>query len=301
MITRLRFLATLLLLTSACGGGDDDPTGPGPMPEGTVTEVTGGEFVAPENAFWDSARNVWYIADFGEAMGAPPQPGFLARLAADGTVMESRWVDNVGDSPKGMAIIGDNLYVADNTQILEIDLNAEAITDTIPVVGAAFLNGMDTDGQALFIADSGTDALYRFEPGDIEANLIFQDAGLGAPNGVIVRSDNEIIVASLGSFPPTAALPGALLSVQMPGVVTSIGGVSGALDGLLEDGNGGYFVSDFNGIIYQVDSDGTDTVVRNLAATDSLSSVADIGYDPASRRFMVPDLFGGAVYQFIAP
>ena len=69
MTARSFILLSLLPFSIACGGDDSDSD-----TDGALVQVTGGDFVAPENAFWDAQRNVWYVSDFGEPMGAPATP-----------------------------------------------------------------------------------------------------------------------------------------------------------------------------------------------------------------------------------
>src|SRR5688572_19892797 len=97
-----------------------------------------GGFNTPESALWDAANNRVIVSNIvGDAMQADGN-GMLSTVSPDGTMIDAEWVTGL-DAPKGSAIGGNRLYVADLTKLRIVDL-ASGIYETIDVPGAVFLN-----------------------------------------------------------------------------------------------------------------------------------------------------------------
>jgi hypothetical protein len=306
------FGASLALTTIACGddggdGGDADAAvvpdadnTPDASGEIAVTEIAG-TFVGPESAHWDAANEVWYVSSFGQNLdltgGTPDEPGYISRVAADGTVLEERFVELDGDF-LGMAVMDGVLYVSHTTDLVEVTL-ADGATNTVAVPGAAFLNDVAVGNGVVYISDTGTNTIFQYTPGG-QPEIFTQDAALVAPNGLFVDGDT-LIVGTLGAFPPDPATLGGLFQVDAAGVATRLGATEGAFDGIEKIGDQ-YLVSDFAGIIYLVNADGSVEVVDNFAEDPhNLMSTADIGLDPDTRSVLIPDLVGNAAYLFTLP
>ncbi len=75
----------------------------------------------PESVIFDKANNrliVGNMATFGPDGGAD---GYLSIVSPDGQLVTEKWATGLND-PKGMAIVGDSLFVADPTGLVEIKL-----------------------------------------------------------------------------------------------------------------------------------------------------------------------------------
>ncbi len=71
--------------------------------------------------------------------------GFISRLAPDGSVLDLKWIDGGApgvalDAPKGMAIAGGVLYVADITELRMFDASSGEPMGSVEVPGSTFLN-----------------------------------------------------------------------------------------------------------------------------------------------------------------
>ena len=67
---------------------------------------------------WDASSGYWYVSNINGNPSVKDNNGFIARVRADSTAsmtMTSRGGKNDIrlDAPKGMALVGDTLYVAD--------------------------------------------------------------------------------------------------------------------------------------------------------------------------------------------
>ena len=286
--------AGLVLIAAAC----DDSDAP---EEITLTEIAG-NFVAPESAVWDPATRLWYVASFGQDVDpsqmVPDQPGYISRVAPDGTVREERFVEMAGDF-LGMGILDGILYVGHGLDLVAVDL-ADRTVDTVAIPGAAFLNDVAVGNGAVYISDTIANAIYRYTPGG-QPEVFSQDPALIAPNGVFVDGDT-VIVGTIGAFPPDPTKVGALYKIDAAGTASRLGTLEGVFDGIEKVGDR-YLVTEFNGPLYLVEpTTGAPELLANVTeAPHNLSSAADFGVDTDTGSVLLTDLFGDKAYLFTLP
>jgi gluconolactonase len=200
------------------------------------------------------------------------------------------------DDPKGITIIGENLYVADKTQILKIDragkVSVFVATDQF-TSKPQFLNDLEADPQGnLYVSDSGDilgkgggGAIYRISP-DGNVKLLIneqQDARIKAPNGLLADdTGNFLLQVDFAS--------GILYSLNTrTGQLTDIAEGFGGGDGIVHHSNGTMYVSDWkNGKVFAVDTKGEVTLVK-----DGYQAAADIAITKDERYLLVPDMKAG--------
>lgn len=149
----------------------------------------------PELVIFDTANNrliVGNMVTFGPDGGAD---GYLSIVSPEGQLVTEQWATGLSD-PKGMAIVGDSLFVADNNGLVEIKLTDGSIVATHTLEGAMFPNDVTTDGTAVYVSDLMGSAIYKVTGGVAEKWLT--DATLATPNGVFVDG-NALIVGSMGT------------------------------------------------------------------------------------------------------
>ncbi|MGH2359627.1 MAG: SMP-30/gluconolactonase/LRE family protein, partial [bacterium] len=138
--------------------------------------ITGIGLQTPESVLYDAAADVYLVANINGNPTATDDNGFISRIAPSGRVLSLRWIDgrrgNVTlNAPKGMAIVGNTLYVADITAVRMFDRRTGRQRGSIAIAGSTFLNDVSAgpDG-AVYVTDSGlnpdfspngTDAVYR--------------------------------------------------------------------------------------------------------------------------------------------
>ena len=202
------------------------------------------------------------------------------------------------DDPKGLAIIGQYLYVADKTKVLKITPDGKASV-FVPAAAFAsmpqFLNDLEADPQGnLYVSDSGDlksgGAIYKITP-DGKANLLIneaKDARIKAPNGLLAGDTGEVLMEV--DFDS-----GILYSYnQKTGALTDLAEGFGGSDGLVHHSNGILYVSDWkNGKVFSVNTKGDVTLIK-----DGYQSAADIAITKDEKYLMVPDMKAG-VLDFI--
>jgi sugar lactone lactonase YvrE len=246
----MRVIALVVLGASvlSCGVAQAEPV--------QVWELTG--LKAPESVLPDPSGKVLYISNIGGGPVEKDGNGTISKVSPDGKMMEPSWATGL-DAPKGMAIVGNRLYVADIDTLVEIDLASGKVTARHEAPGAKFLNDADSDQQGrIYVSDMFTDTIWRLENGRFEPWL--QDPALLSPNGLYAQGD-KLIVASWGIRKPDGfetSTAGHLIEVSLTDKsVRDLGEAPvGNLDGIELQGDG-YLVTDWMaGELFRITSDG---------------------------------------------
>lgn len=251
---------------------------------------------APESALYDGARDVLYVSNVNGGPMDKNGEGHIARLTADGTVTELAWVTGL-NAPKGLALDGGTLYVADIDQLVAIDVDEGAIIERHDGADAQFLNDVTVDGEGrVYVSDMMTNAIYRLADGAFEVWL--QDDALEQPNGLHAESD-RLVVGAWGVMTDGFATktPGHLKAVDLATkAVASIGAGEpiGNLDGVEPDGEGNYLATDWMaGTLYRIDEAGG---AEQLLDLDQGS--ADLEYRQEENLAIIPMMNDGGLAAY---
>lgn len=256
-----------------------------------VTTVTG--FQSPESAYWDAGSRSWFVSNVAGGENEKDGKGWISRLDAGGKVVKERWVEGL-NAPKGIRVRGRTLYVSDVDELIVIDIPDARIKTRLSAAGAKFLNDVAIGSAGeVYVSDTMGNALYRCTR---TCEVFLQTEKLECPNGLLVEG-NRLIVAAWGIITDAATFgtktPGRLLQVDLKTKeITPMGDGKpvGNLDGLEKDG-ADYLVTDWiAGKFLRISKSGAVTVLK-----DGFKNSADIGYDPARRLVVLPEMGGGAL------
>lgn len=249
---------------------------------------TTGPFDMPESAIFDPSQDRIVLSVIGGNPGEADGNGSLVLLSPEGAVLDAAWVTGL-DAPKGMAIIGSTLLVADLTRLHEIDLSTGTLLRSLDVEDAVFLNDITSDDTQAFVSDFMTNRIWRYEAGEMAVWL--EDDALAHPNGLFLDG-NRLVVGSWGQglrddF--TTDEPGSLLAVGLDDQEIDIlaAGI-GNLDGVARIGET-LLVNDWiTGQVYEVSTAGTASVVAEYPA-----GLADIA--AYETMLLLPSMLEGTV------
>lgn len=251
-------------------------------------------FDMPESAIVDPTRDRIILSTI---IGNPSQAdgqGNLVLLSPDGEVLNEAWTTGL-NAPKGMAIVGDTLLVADLTQMHEIDLATGNIRRSITAPDAVFLNDVTSDGEVSYISDLMTDSIWQYADGEL--SLWLRDPRLSHPNGVLVDGD-RLLIGSWGAglrddF--TTDVPGSLLSVALDSKeISIIAPELGNIDGIALIGDS-ILVSDWvTGSLIEISADGETHLLAQYGP-----GLADISAE--GRTLYLPMMLDGTLISKVYP
>jgi hypothetical protein len=268
--------------------------------------VQGVGFQAPESILHDAVADVYLVSNVNGAPAAEDANGFISRLAPDGTLLDLKWIAGGVrgvrlDAPKGMALIGDTLYVADIKVLRSFDRTSGEPKGDVVISSAGYLNDVAANSEGtLFVSDSGwralpgvaalaksgSDAIYAVDRTGI-ARVLIKGADLGQPDGLFVDAQGLVVVNRAGQMYRVTAQAQREALATLPGA---------GLDGVTQTEDGRWIVgSQETSTVY------IQTSVRGAAAAfepliTELTSPADLGYDAKRRQVLVPQIEEGAIY-----
>jgi hypothetical protein len=261
------------------------PVFPSPPALSVVTNLAG-----PESVLHDPRQDVYFISNINGGLLTADDNGFITRVNAETMVVELKWIESGKngvrlDAPKGMAIVGDSLYVSDITAVRKFDRRTGAPQADISLAGATLINDLTTDGVSVYVSDTGvkpaagitfqrtgTDAIWKITAD--RATKIASGTHLNEPNGIEFTNGSLWVVSFRGN--ELYRLNGAEKSDvrKLP---------HGQLDGLVHLADGTPVVSSWIGdAIYRGAPDGFAPYLKAIDAP------ADIGYDRKRHRLLVP-------------
>ncbi len=296
-----------LTLAAACGRGDRPAPGADSAAVATADTVAAASgpsrvegFEGPESVRYDPDLDVWYVSNVNGTPVAKDGNGYLSRLKSDGTVDSLKWIVSGAngvtlDAPKGLALQGDTLWVADITNVRGFNRRTGAPVASIAVKGSKFLNDIAVGPDALYLTDSGfeggakglehtgPDRIYRIGP-DRRVSVALQSDSLTGPNGIAWdAAGNRFIVVPFAGNVVRAWSPGSKATV-------ALGTAKGQLDGVELLGGNRLLLTSWTDSSLFVFENGTTTPVAN-----GLPSPADIGVDLKRQRVAVPLLLENRV------
>jgi hypothetical protein len=236
----------------------------------------------PESVLFDPAGRVLYVANIdGKEPWTKDGAGSIGKVGLDGKVIAAEWVKGL-EAPKGMALHGGKLYVADIDRMVVIDVAKGVIAQTIAVPGSQRLNDVTVDkAGVVYVSDMQGLKIYAIKNGQPSVFL----EGFKRPNGVLSVGDDFYVLDS-----------GALLKFgKNKQRTTVVEGMDASTDGVEHVQGDEFIVSCWAGAVYHVKG-GEKTQLLDTRAQKVNS--ADIGYDAKGRIVYVPTFFVNTVVAY---
>jgi sugar lactone lactonase YvrE len=280
-------------------------------PGGGVTATPAGVtqgLQTPESVRYDPDQDVFFVSNINGHPARKDNNGWIGRVSAGQPGPVAVFIAGGRDgvflhAPKGMAIQGDTLWVADIDILRGFDKHTGKFVAAVGFwsKNVAFLNDVVLGGDgALYITDTGIsfDAAGEMKPA-LGGPRIYRLAGramteeakgdlLAGPNGITYDSANtRFILAPFGGKEVQTWRPGAHPARLAAG--------PGMYDGV-EIVNGRIYVTSWaDSAVHVVEGDTLRPIIRNVAAP------ADIGVDTRRRVLAVPRFNNGRVEYYRLP
>lgn len=281
------------------------PVAPEPPPGPTTIVVRDAGLQMPKSVLWDADQDVYFVSNISGDPAAPNKNGFISKIGPDGKILTLKFVDGGKktselNAPKGLAIIGDTLYVADLNVVRKFDRKSGKAKGAIKIAKSVFLNDLSAspDGKTLYVSDSavaitagnfadtGDDAIYAIDVKKGSAVDLIKDQALHRPSGLLADDDGVWVVTlganllfhvnKLGGTGPATKLP------------------KGGLDGLVRLADDSFLISSWEAsAIFRGTSGGEFKEVIS-----EIPSPADIGLDVKRNALLIP-IFQKSAVQFV--
>jgi hypothetical protein len=269
---------------------------------GSAAVITG--LQNPQNFIADAASAFYYISNANGDPDLKDNNGFITKIDHEGKVVNARFIQGgsgttVLHAPKGMAIVGNLLYVADLDTIRVFDLATGQLKNGVSVASHHDATSAPAPGLSdlayaatglLYATDTAGNAIYRIDLAhDHAVRVLIRDAVLAGPRGIAIHPKTGHLI--VGSWHK-----GKIFDVTPEGAVTEL--VSNGffssrfhnLDGLDFDSWGNLYIADFTaGKIWRMQPNQTFTVI-----TEFLSAPAGIGIDRNKNLILVPYHYANA-------
>jgi len=299
----MRSLLIILIAFAACQQNEpatSTAAQPAPQPRKAAaapTQITRG-LSTPESVLYDADQDVYFVSNINGQPVAADNNGYISRIKPDTLEGEMKWVEGgkpgiTLNAPKGMAIVGNTLYVTDLTVVRKFNRKSGAAEGEIALAGSTFLNDAASDGKSVYVSDSGlkagaggnfegtgTDAIWQITANKPKKIASGQD--LKRPNGVetaegklwvVTFGGNELYQIDKGKKTNVTTLP------------------SGSLDGLVHLSDGSFLVTSWDSkSVYRGKPGGS-----FAAVVENVNAPADIGYDTKRHLLLIPHFMDNIV------
>lgn len=274
---------------------------PAPVPAPAVTFK--GAFATPESVFYDAAGDRYLVSNINGKPDGVDGNGYISELSPDGAIKTPKLiaggVNNVKlDAPKGLIVVGKELWVTDISVVRKFDLKTLAPKGDIALPEATFANdiALAADGK-VYVSDSSVKVGEKgFESNGGDQVLVIDKSGkakvlakskdLSGPNG-LAFGPKGLLINSLNS--------NEVFGIGPKGEKTDVIKLpNGGLDGFLVVGDSLIVSSWGASAVYRGKVGGTafEPIIQNVKGP------ADIGWDSKRSRVLIPRFLDDLVEAF---
>jgi len=243
---------------------------------------SGESLSVPESVVYDKNQNSIYVSNVNSIKSSnswQDNNGFISKLEKNGKVIQLKWAVGL-QSPKGLAVSNNHLFVADLNQVVKIDTTTGKTVAKFPAPkGIKMLNDITCNGvkELCFVSDSGTKQIFEVSKAG-KFTLLYDKERNNHPeqNGLYLDKDSLIMQGEKGKLKS--------LNLKTKKVTTISDSVGISIDGITKYKEQGYLISTWSGGIYFVDNSGKTKQILG----DGFKT-ADIFYSHDLNLLLVPD------------
>jgi len=234
----------------------------------------------PESVLPDLKKKILYISLIDGGSWVADGKGGVGIMQPDGE-FNATWVTGL-NAPKGLGIVGNQLYVADMNEVVVVNITTGKIEKRMTPKNASGLNDVTvTDKGIVYVSDSRVGRIWRIEK---NAATLYLDSVKGV-NG-LKAVGNELYIGAGKSF----------VKADKNKTITKVAELPQGIDGIEPVGNGDFIVTSWGGYIFYVSANGE--VETLLETHQQKKNTADIGYNPKGRILYVPTFNGKTIAAY---
>lgn len=256
------------------------------------------DFDAPKSVLYDARTDSYFVSSMHGDPTARDGNGYISRIGSDGSLIRKYWYRGL-NAPKGMAVYGDYLFVADIDQLVVIHKLTAKLLARHPALPSQYLSDVAADGLGrIYVSDMLGNAVYRLQNGIFDKWV--ESAALTGPNALKVVKD-KLWIGAWGRIVRgfETVEPGHIVTIDLETKEIDKVGQGypiGNIDGLEPIGDGRFLVTDgMAGGLLLVDRYGRSQVITTLP-----QGSGDMGFNPLLQQVVIPLRTDGKVvaYQF---
>ncbi len=239
-----------------------------------ITALTSAQNFSGESLEYDPIENRFFSSTNGSS---------IVQRAEDGTIS---FFGSGLQASYGMEVMNNTLFAIDGNTVYGYDLTSESEVMQISIAGAAFLNGMASDGNnRLWVTDFSAKRIHEIDVSDYDnplAALVVANT-LTTPNGIVYDEvEDRLIFVNWGQNAPVkqVSLPGYEVSTL---VTTALGNI----DGIDNDGSDNFYISSWSP--NRITRYNSDFSVSEIITAPGISSPADICYAQPIDTLAIPN------------
>lgn len=257
-----------------------------------AAQITG--LASPNSFVGDPSGSEYFISNVNGEPDVRDNNGFITKLDTEGKIIHLKFIQGGTaevslHAPKGMALLGSTLYIADLDQLKGFDK-----TTGKPVAAVSFSSRSQapvsltdvavSETGLLYVSDQAANSIYRVHPADHHrVDLLIRDARLAGPSGIAIHPKTQHLIAVSWEKGKILEITpdGQLTELESNGFFTSR---FQNLSGVDFDRWGNMYISDFTkGKVWRMTRDHRFQVIA-----EHLPAPADIGIDRANNLILVP-------------
>lgn len=263
-------------------------------------------FLSPESVLKDSNGDFFYVSNMGAKLepSLKDSDGFISRLTGDGKIDDKKYLPKEGvlHAPKGMAMMGRTLFVADVDRVVgfnvdsretvfEIDLSAEK---------TVFLNDIVVlDPYTLAVSATDVGRIYKITVGEKPSFSVLVDNVPGANGLYYDKAKKRLFTVGFGEGDKfNGALGVVTFANDGKATYTKLTGAIGALDGVWLLPGERVLFSDWvsmgkPGKLWVFDM--KDKKLDTMRLSEDVLGPADFYYDEDANTIWLPKMMEGKV------
>ncbi|OIO39581.1 MAG: hypothetical protein AUJ72_00410 [Candidatus Omnitrophica bacterium CG1_02_46_14] len=252
-------------------------------------------FDTPESFVSDPEDGAYYVSNVNGDPSAKDGDGYISKIQSAGNITIQKFIGGKKDepllnAPKGLCIVGKNIYVTDIDTVKAFDKETGKPTQIFDLskFNVRFLNDIAADDKGrLYVSDTSTDQIFKIDSARSHEVTIFKEGKeLGGPNGLFFNPKTKgLIVAGYVS--------GHIFEIDRTGKIHVLKRGLIKPDGLDYDSRRNLYISGFEkGEIYKISRMGRGLLEVFMSG---LVTPADISCDRAHNELLIPSFDGNKV------
>jgi sugar lactone lactonase YvrE len=265
-------------------------------------------FELPESVVQDQETGAIYCSNVGgteatlDAVVKKDGNGFISRISATGAIEVRKWLphaeDPALDGPKGMAIVGTILWVADIDRVVGYDLDSGRQLSSFDLTdkNVTFANDLVEIDGTLLLTDTAGDQVLQLagaDRGTITGVEIIEKGIFGGANGIAVDGKGMLYLATypVGTMPAAGGMVRRFTYGGSMDQRSRLPFAVGAWDGVAVAGDGTVYASDWTsaGVWKLAPGGEPEQIAKDMKGPADLCLLRD------GSALLVPQMGGGTV------